>query len=123
MKRTLKSILKIGIALGGLALVSFPFFGNKKYECPKTFKSINSHFENMKAFAINYGDGLKKFGADLDFDYDNMNDLYFTTNNGKLYHTNSRRFLDGSDNVNERIFSQDEIERLNEVKSGQYSSP
>lgn len=120
IKKTLRN-LAIALALAGCGLY---LCSHKTSEAPKRFRTLVTHFEDARMFANHFHGGVsKRFGADLDFDGDNMNDLYMLTNDGTLYATSSRRLVQGGDNMRERTWTRNDPEILKYAKPGEYESP
>lgn len=101
MKHTRKLNL---IGMLGLCIV-----GCSRKDIPFEFKTFEPHFESVKIFANNYGKGIYRFGDDLDFDDDKINDLYVITKDGSLYVTYSRNLIQGRDNSMEKTWYKKEF--------------
>lgn len=92
-------------------------------EPPKKIRTIgpNHFYIPKKIAAIHYG-GFIRCGNDLDFDADNMNDLYIITKNGPVLHTLSRRLLDGEDTATDMTWETNDSIALKYTRKGDYPS-
>jgi hypothetical protein len=111
--------------LGGLSLLLIGCSQNNNDF--KSFKTQeNGYFQGnhiLQAYDIvnrNFG-GILEVGA-LDFDLDGMVDSYILTKTGPnetpvVFHTSSKRLLDGKDSQGERLWTMNSIDELNYRKN------
>lgn len=87
------------------------------------FRTVGyNHFASAKMIADKYCGGIRKFGNNLDFDSDKMNDRYIFCNNGVLYANVSRRLIQGQDNAAELTWDKKDISDLKLARKGEYPS-
>ena len=105
----------------GTAVITLALASCSDAEAPSQFTTHGVHLREAKGAVIRYG-GIKEFGNDLDIDRDNMNDLYIVTGSGLVYHTSSRRLLNGEDNLRKRTWNKNTQEALDSAQKGEYNS-
>ena len=89
-----------------------------------TYRGMGSdHLEKPRTLArYNHG-GVKRQGSDLDIDGDGMNDLFVEANDGTVFHTMSRRLIQGEDDANKRLWYKTNSDVLTHAKKGTHRSP
>jgi hypothetical protein len=119
----MKPRTKAGLLVTGLVALTFAV---SKLPNPTPPDQIRVHGPQMGTMLEDgkfITGGIKTWGADLDLDGDNMNDLYVVCDDQLMYHTMSRRFLTGEDSANDRMWYKNTPSILKNAKPGEYQSP
>lgn len=112
-------LLRKATGIGALVLT---LLGCSSQNAPSQIRTSGSHFGSMMMVAKSYHKGVKRFGNDLDIDGDNMNDLYVICNDGTVYHTMSRRLVQGEDSAKERNWYRNDLKAIKSAHKGDYKS-
>ncbi len=110
------------IVTGALCLAAATYF---KGEAPKTFETYSmfpGHFAGARNIANTFHGGIERYDADLDFDGDNMNDLYIVAQDGTLYHTRSMDLINGKDDADNRTWIRGDANALERASEGKYEA-
>lgn len=91
-----------------------------KPKAPDRFVTAQNHFSNAQNVVHLVCGGVKKLGNDLDIDYDNMNDHYVQGKDGTVYHTMSRRLVQGEDHTQHLTWFRSGPEELEMARKGGY---
>lgn len=119
-KQTLRRLTVLGAGIGGIIyrLSQLP-----PIECPNQFRTDIDHYNSARFVMQVCGEGIINQGEDLDFDNDDMNDLYIIGHKGTIFHTASRRLIQGDDNLQQRTWVKDTQDSLQYAKKGSYENP
>jgi len=112
----MKDLFKtIGVGMLGLVLATGCTNNKQPPSQFTTFEGVPGefgHFYEAQMKIRRFNGGWVDKGEDLDFDFDGMNDSYIVAKDGSVYHTRSRRLLDGQDTASQRTWYSNSLDSL-----------